>query len=604
MACVLSAFGRRESNILILWVGILFSLPLFFCGYPWGTHDGWIQQIWQECFSQQFWDGELYPRWLPEPNQGFGGATYFFYPPLPYWVGSIFWGITSVCVLPVSLTLGWSAALAFILSGFSMRYCLRQFTNTEWFAAVGAVVYMVAPYHLAIDLLDRGAHAEFWAFLWLPLIVGNMQRFGRSDSAKEKRQVILYLAFSLTALIMTHLPTTVTFAPFILGFALFQGKKGYNATMLSGLLSLGLSAAYWVPAFFLRVHTKGASDPWFNGAGMKGTFFFPNLDWQIPLFTNDVFNRRLLCIFLGMIVIWGALYLSILLFTKTDAQRNRRADLLFWSLMMGICLLFMTPCTNLIYEWVPGLKNIQFSWRFLGCATFMSCLLLCFVLEVFWRKPSQKDGTNSPIPFSDAKLRAGRSLGSVILLVMLGTAGVLGLVKYQEAFWNMEAGMPRTPPTSIDVYDRNAWSEYDPVAANLKEAQGFFPEDIRTGNKWEPRFKEAGGTLKALTRGARHWELESQTDTEQSLLLPQYWFPGWEAKSGTQILSVGPEVRSGLIQINIPPGRHQITLRLRPLWPERAGLSLSLITLAMTGLYALFLMKKTHAPGGIIPERI
>ena len=89
MACVLSAFGRRESNILILRVGILFSLPLFFCGYPWGTHDGWIQQIWQECFSQQFWDGELYPRWLPEPNQGFGGATYFFYPPLPYWAGSV-----------------------------------------------------------------------------------------------------------------------------------------------------------------------------------------------------------------------------------------------------------------------------------------------------------------------------------------------------------------------------------------------------------------------------------------------------------------------------------------------------------------------------------
>ena len=181
---------------------------------------------------------------------------------------------------------------------------------------------------------------------------------------------------------------------------------------------------------------------------------------------------------------------------------------------------------------------------------------------------------------------------------MLGTAGVLSWVKYQEAFWNMEAGLPRTPSISIDVYDRNAWSEYDPVASNLKEAQGFFPEDIRTaGNKWEPRFKETGGTLKAFTRRARHWELECQTDMERSLLLPQYWFPGWEAKSGTQILSVAPEVRSGLIQINIPPGRHQITLRLRPLWAERAGLSLSLITLVMTGLYALFLMKKSNTFG-------
>jgi hypothetical protein len=51
----------------------------------------------------------------------------------------------------------------------------------------------------------------------------------------------------------------------------------------------------------------------------------------------------------------------------------------------------------------------------------MSCLLLCFVLEMFWRKPSQQGG-NCSTQLSTAKLRIGRSLGCVILLIMLGTA--------------------------------------------------------------------------------------------------------------------------------------------------------------------------------------
>src|SRR5438094_325501 len=161
------AISKKRGAIVIASVGVLLSLPLFWCGYPDPTHDGRIHVQWLDCFARQFWHGELYPRWLSEPNHGFGSAAFFFYAPLPYHLGSLFWRLAP----SAGVALGWAAALALILSGLSAFYCFRRFVSAEWIAVLGALMYMMAPYHLAIDLLDRGANAEFWAFIWLPFIM-------------------------------------------------------------------------------------------------------------------------------------------------------------------------------------------------------------------------------------------------------------------------------------------------------------------------------------------------------------------------------------------------------------------------------------------------
>jgi len=37
-------------------------------------------------FTDQFWSGELYPRWLIGMNHGLGSASFFVFPPLPFYV--------------------------------------------------------------------------------------------------------------------------------------------------------------------------------------------------------------------------------------------------------------------------------------------------------------------------------------------------------------------------------------------------------------------------------------------------------------------------------------------------------------------------------------
>src|SRR5690606_94010 len=40
-------------------------------------------------FARQFWGGEFYPRWLMRLNDGLGAPIFYYYPPMAFWLGSL-----------------------------------------------------------------------------------------------------------------------------------------------------------------------------------------------------------------------------------------------------------------------------------------------------------------------------------------------------------------------------------------------------------------------------------------------------------------------------------------------------------------------------------
>ena len=60
-----------------------------------------------------------------------------------------------------------ASGLALVLSALAM-YLLARSLFGPLAAAVAAIVYALLPYQL-VDLYVRGALAESWAFVWLPL---------------------------------------------------------------------------------------------------------------------------------------------------------------------------------------------------------------------------------------------------------------------------------------------------------------------------------------------------------------------------------------------------------------------------------------------------
>ena len=48
-------------------------------------------------------------------------------------------------------------------------------------AVCGAIVYMLVPYHVVVDLYNRAALAETWAFVWMPLVLYGVLKFSQSE---------------------------------------------------------------------------------------------------------------------------------------------------------------------------------------------------------------------------------------------------------------------------------------------------------------------------------------------------------------------------------------------------------------------------------------
>ena len=221
---------------LALMIPAMISRPM--------VHDSfWIDFVWADQFTTEIARGTLYPRWLPLSHDGLGSPTFYFYPPIGFYIAAIF-GLAGAPTY-ASIMLAFATALA--ASGAAMFHWLKGWTGRP---LLGACFYMVAPYHMC-DFYFRGALAEFCAFAVIPLVALGIRR------CAEGRGTTL-LALSYAALIMTHLPVALLtslllIAPYSL---LLSRKAGTKATLLRIALALalgiGIAAIYLVPALGLQ----------------------------------------------------------------------------------------------------------------------------------------------------------------------------------------------------------------------------------------------------------------------------------------------------------------------------------------------------------------
>ncbi|HEY9847696.1 MAG TPA: hypothetical protein V6D03_16055, partial [Candidatus Caenarcaniphilales bacterium] len=71
--------------LAIVGIGLILTLPAISYGI-FAAHDLVAYHLkWSKHFAEQFWLGDLYPRWLLEMNAGLGSPTFFFYAPVPYY---------------------------------------------------------------------------------------------------------------------------------------------------------------------------------------------------------------------------------------------------------------------------------------------------------------------------------------------------------------------------------------------------------------------------------------------------------------------------------------------------------------------------------------
>lgn len=523
---------------LVTAIGLAATVPLLLFGFPHPTCDEVWHLRWWHHFSAQFWAGEPYPRWLADINYGLGSPSFFYYPPLPYWVSALFRPVAGSC-LPGWRALGWASGLAVVVSGLGALACFRKLAPDKP-AVVAAAIYMLAPYHLAIDLLERGAYAEHWAFVWMPVVVGGIVGLRQGE-----RLAWLKTALGWAGLFLTHLPTTVTFTPMALAYALWMGTGTFLRACMTLWAGVGLASVYLVPALTTQaaVSMQHLEFPYYTA------FFFPTLQLSLPVARPIGPDQRLLICYVGLAVAVGCCYLTTFVHGAREAAVRQR---LAWLSLGGCLLLLMLPVSDWLYAmWWP-LRMIQFPYRFLAPGT----LVLAALVAVYW--PGRKDrlwawglyGTMLAVTGLSVVALTSRAYGATCLS---------GTVRWGQ------------PPASVDPNAEDV-AEYRPAQARLEAARALLGQ---------AQVKVISGTAHVEVLGWRPRQLQFavQASGPAQLLVRQFWYPGWAAMAADgSRLPVEVEATTGVLGIEVPAGAHRISVVLKPQAAEWLGRSISVVS--------------------------
>lgn len=316
-----------KTFLLVFIFSILACAPLFNNGF-YTSHDGQSHLIRLAYFSQNLRQGNFFPRWQPELNQGQGYPIFVFTYPLPYYLGSLptFLGFDLIS----------SFKLILLLSIFLGGYFFYRWTQN----LPSAILYIFTPYHF-LNLYVRSAFGELVFLAIIPLVFW---------SIKHQRFKLLSVFFALC--ILSHLQLSLIFLPVIFLYGLITKFKITHLVFYL-LISLLLSSYFWLPSITLISSTLFSQTNQFPPAdhlvSLKQLVYSPwGFGFSKPGITDGLSFQ------LG-VVNWLSLF-----FAK---------DILILTVILAIILITSNPLS----VWNSVILNpIQFPWRLLAVPLFLT----------------------------------------------------------------------------------------------------------------------------------------------------------------------------------------------------------------------------------------
>jgi hypothetical protein len=363
---------------IVVFMSLFALKPLFGSAYFPMHDDTQVSRV--IVMGKALREGQFPVRWVSDLGYGYGYPIFNFYGPLPYYFGGCLYALGMDAVIATKIMFFVGALLASVF----MYIALTPIVGVAQ-AILASVFYMYAPYH-AVQIYVRGAVGEYWAYAFIPLLFYGL--WGVRNTSNRRH--ILVGGIGLAGIIVSH---TIT------GFVVTCGLGIYTVVLLALgamkkrsvvdvmslirfiLLGVGLSAFFWLPAFFEKQFTSVEGMVWDTTDYRDHFVCLPQLWnslWGFGGSAKGCVDG--LSFKVGKLHVIGAF---VGLFTWIAGKKMKWNSLFIPTTIVFFLSLFMTlQISESVWKLIPFSGYIQYPWRFLTYVAFGSSVLASGVLFV------------------------------------------------------------------------------------------------------------------------------------------------------------------------------------------------------------------------------
>ncbi|MBU2632445.1 hypothetical protein KKG52_01900 [Patescibacteria group bacterium] len=448
--------------------------------------------------------------------------------------------------------------IAIFLSNIFLYFFLR-FYFSPLASFLSTFIFTFTPYHI-LNIYIRGAMVEFFSGIFLPLILISFFLL----IVKRKFSAFFLLTLSIAGLTLTHPMMLIVYSFLFIPYLFFlliistlpkASKIKLMITSFIGiLLGLFISSYYIFPLNLeIKYFYYGLTKNHFEKDYYLSFINFFSYQWYY--FTDkEIFVRGNFIIF-GLletiILILGLLYVF---YKKILKKSKDNINILSFILIVAILIIFFTTkYSDIFFQKIFFLNNIQFPWRFLSVLIFIPPIIFAFLYDLFSKK--------------------------IIALLLIS---IVAFLSFGQLYGK-----------NFSIYPNKS---YLSSKENLYSIQ---MNTIWTGKSENyPDREEQGGiimgkgeiTRYVLKNSSRNYDVYANTPLR--MIDRTFYFPGWNVyvdNVKTDIEFQDPNYR-GVITYNVPAGKHTVLVAFEDTKIRLFGKILSIISLSL--FFVLFFLRK------------
>jgi hypothetical protein len=565
------ARGKRIAVRLAALAALNLAMAWSYAGIwsdrPLASHEHLDPYLRAAAYRSEIAAGHVPPQVFPEPFEGGGLAFPRYYPPAAYWVAALAGALTGSDVVGVNATSG----LAVLLSTSLLFVLVVRLTGSATLGLLGGALYGCAPYRY-VDVFVRGALAESWAFVWYPVLALGILRIARGGTPPW------FLPVAVAGLLLTH--TVMALYAGVLGVlsvaALFvrseRKARFAGSALAAGVIGVGLASWHLLPASSLEDIRVGEEGFVWNAAGrverhapaIRQLVHADPERWRglSEPDDSDGMSFALGVADLALVPLLAAAALISLVRRRARAPGERGAGdgAPLFCAMWALAVTFVLWPGPFLAVLPSGFLMIQFPWRMLGPAAFLSAVAAALLLDRIRRMLPSTSGVG---------WRAGALVASALV--------VLGVPEYQRQSVQRQTEKVAARSVSRERAGYTALGEYLPVGLSRAEAASLVKE---------ARARTASTPGVALERRGSTTRISVTAEAPRELVLPLIYYDFYRAR-GADGLRVETFPEDHLLAIRLPPGAHVVRVEPGLTAKSRAGIAISAASaLALVGLGA------------------